>query len=117
MHSTNNSSIAFGVDWTSQIMIIATNSPYRTDFSGWLIDLEFRGHSTFFFFFFFSGRGVWLGFLKCGACKLIFVSERGVLWTETFKFGGLRATIWTKDEAVEAKMSFFFLKGVLWTDF
>ena len=52
---------------------------------------------------FFSGRG--------GACALIFTSEGGVLWTEIFKFGGLRAKIWAKIEAVEAKISIFFLKG------
>ena len=26
---------------------------------------------------FFSGRGVWPRFLKCGACELIFASEKG----------------------------------------
>ena len=31
---------------------------------------------------FFSGRGVRPEYLKCGACELIFASERGVLWTE-----------------------------------
>ena len=33
-----------------------------------------------------------------------------------FKFGGLRAKIWAKIEAVEAKISKFSQKGALWTD-
>ena len=49
---------------------------------------------------FFSGRGVWPGFPKCGACELIFASEKGGLWTEISKFGGLRTEnfpgLWTK---------------------
>ena len=53
------------------------------------------------------------GFPKCGACELIFASERPVLWTEICKFGGLRAKIWAKFEAVEAKISKFFPKGGL----
>ena len=53
-----------------------------------------RAHSTFF-----SGRGVRPGFLKCGACELIFTSERrglvnwiskyGGLWTDNFQIWGL----------------------------
>ena len=58
----------------------------------------------------FAGRGVRAEFPKCGACELIFVSERGVLRTEIFKFGGLRTKIWAKIEAVEAKI---FSKGGL----
>ena len=46
--------------------------------------------------------------LEYGACELIIASERGVLWTEIFKFWGLRAKIWAKIEAVEAKISIFF---------
>ena len=86
---------------------------------------------------FFSGRGVRPGFPKCGACELTFASEKGGLWAENFqiwglvswkfpnlracelkisKFGGLRAQIWVKIEAVEAKISKFSQKGVLWTD-
>ena len=86
---------------------------------------------------FFSGRGVRPGFLKCGACELTFASEKGGLWAEIFqiwrlvswkfpnlgacelkffKFGGLWAKIWVKIEAVEAKISKFSQKGVLWTD-
>ena len=60
--------------------------------------------------YFFSGRGLRPGFLKCGACELIFASERRVLWIRIFKFGGLRAKIWAKIEALEAKISQFFLK-------
>ena len=63
------------------------------------------GHSTF------SGRGVWPGFLKCGACELIFASEKGACELKISKFGGLRAKIWLKIEAVEAKMSKFSQKG------
>ena len=40
---------------------------------------------------FFSGRGVGPGFPKCGACKLIFASEKGGLWAENvqiFSKGG-----------------------------
>ena len=86
---------------------------------------------------FFSGRGVRPGFLKCGACELTFASEKGGLWAEIFqiwrlvswkfsnlgtcelkifKFGGLWAKLWVKIEAVEAKISKFSQKGVLWTD-
>ena len=87
---------------------------------------------------FFSGRGVWPRFPKCGACELTFASEKGGLWAENFqiwglvswkfpnlgacelkisKCGGLWAKIWGKIEAVEAKISKFSQKGVLWTDF
>ena len=88
---------------------------------------------------FFSDRGVRPGFPKCGAWELLFDSEKGGggLWTENFqiwglvnwkfpnlgacelkisKFGGLTAKIWAKIEAVEAKISKFSQKGVLWTD-
>ena len=82
---------------------------------------------------FFSGRGVRPRFPKCGARELIFASEKGGLWTENFqiwglfpnlracelkisKFWGLWAKIWVKIEAVEAKISKFSQKGVLWTD-
>ena len=85
----------------------------------------------------FSGRGVRPGFPKCGACELTFASEKGGLWAENFQiwglvswkfpnfgacelkisnFGGLWAKIWVKIEAVEAKISKFSQKGVLWTD-
>ena len=68
-----------------------------------------------------------LDFRKCRACELIFASEKGGLRTENFqiwglvswkksKFGGLWAKIWVKIEAVEAKISKFSQKGVLWTD-
>ena len=86
---------------------------------------------------FFSGRGVRPGFPKCGACELTFASEKGGLWAENFqiwglvswkfpnlgacelkisKFRGLWTKIWAKIEAVEAKISKFSQKGVLWTD-
>ena len=86
---------------------------------------------------FFSGRGVRPRFPKCGACELAFASEKGGLWAENFqiwglvswkfpnlgacelkipKFGGLWAKILVKNEAVEAKISKFSQKGVLWTD-
>ena len=85
----------------------------------------------------FSGSGVRPAFPKCGACELKLASERESLWTENFqiwglvnwkfpnlgacelkisKFGGLWAKIWAKIEAVEAKISKFSQKGVLWTD-
>ena len=75
---------------------------------------------------FFSGRGVRPGFPKCGAW--------GAVWTENFpiwglvnwkfsnlgacelkisKFGGLRAQIWAKIEAAEAKNIQIFSKGCL----
>ena len=63
---------------------------------------EGRVHSTF------SGRGVQPWFPKCGVCELIFASERGVLWTEIFKFRGLRAQIWAKIEACRC-WNFYFL--------
>ena len=95
--------------------------------------LEARGGALNFF----SCRGVRPGFPKCGACELTFASEKGGLWAENFqiwglvswkfpnlgacelkisKFGGLWAKIWVKIEAVEAKISKFSQKGVLWTD-
>ena len=43
--------------------------------------------------------------LKEGPCEL-----------KVSKFGGLRAKIWAKIEAVEAKISIFSEMGVLWTD-
>ena len=85
----------------------------------------------------FSGRGVLPEFPKCRACELTFASEKGGLWAENFqiwglvsrkfptlgacelkisKFGGLWTKIWAKFEAVEAKISKFSQKGVLWTD-
>ena len=86
---------------------------------------------------FFSGRGVRPGFPKYGACELTIASEKGGLWAENFqiwglvswkfsnlgaceleisKFGCLWTKIWAKIEAVEAKISKFSQKGVLWTD-
>ena len=72
---------------------------------------------------FFSGRGVRPGFPKCGACELTFASEKGGLWAENWacelkmsKFWGLWAKIWVKIEAVEATISKFSQKGILWTD-
>ena len=74
----------------------------------------------------------WKLILKCGACELLFASEKGGLWTKNFqiwglvnwkfpnsracelkisKFGGLRAKIWAKIEAVEAKISKLSQKG------
>ena len=44
-------------------------------------------------------------FLNLGACEL-----------KITKFGGLWAKIWVKIEAVQAKISKFSQKGVLWTD-
>ena len=44
-------------------------------------------------------------FPNLGACEL-----------KISKFGGLWAKIWVKIEAVEAKISKFYQKGVLWTD-
>ena len=86
---------------------------------------------------FFSGRGVWPGFPKCGACELILASEKGGLVNWKFpnlgacerriskfgacelkisKFRGLWAKFWVKIEAVQAKISKFSQKGVLWPD-
>ena len=82
---------------------------------------------------FFSGSGVrpvglanWYLPLKRGACELK-ISKFGGLWTENFpiwglvswKFPnleGLWAKVWMKIEAVEAKISKFSQKGVLWAD-
>ena len=50
------------------------------------------------------------GFRSVGACELTFASEKGVLWTEIFKFGRLRARILAKIEVLEAKLSKFFSK-------
>ena len=67
--------------------------------------------------------GVRPRFPKCGAglaSSVIFASKRWVLalGTEIFKSGGLRAKIWAKILAVEAKIDIFISqKGVLWTDF
>ena len=74
---------------------------------------------------FLSGRGVRPRFTKCGACELKFpnleacklkISKYGGLQLKISKTGDLRAKIWTKIEAVEAKISKFSQKGVLWTD-
>ena len=75
----------------------------------------------------FSGRGVRPGFPKCGACETDICLWKGGLVSGKFpnlgacelkisKFGGLWAKIWVKIEAVEAKISKFSQKGVLWTD-
>ena len=75
------------------------------------------GHSTF------SSRGVRPGFLKCGACELIFASDRegacelkisklGACKLKVSKFGGLRTKSWAKIKAVKAKISKFSQKGV-----
>ena len=53
--------------------------------------------------------------LKRGACELK-ISKFGACELKIFKFGGLWAKIWVKIEDVEAKISKFSQKGVLWTD-
>ena len=66
----------------------------------------------------FSGWGVQPRFPKCGTCELMLSLKAGscqLLWTEIFKFGGLRAKILAKTEAAEAQISQF--KGVFWTTF
>ena len=65
----------------------------------------------------FSGWGVQPRFPKCGTCELMLSLKAGswLLWTEIFKFGGLRAKILAKTETAEAQISQF--KGVFWTDF
>ena len=69
------------------------------------------GHSTFFQVgvcgpdFRRVGLANWHLPLKRGACERKFPN-----------FGGLWAKIWVKIEAVEAKISKFSQKGVLWTD-
>ena len=76
---------------------------------------------------FFSGRGVWHGFPKVWGLRTDTCLWEGGLvnWKfpnlgacelKIFKFGGLWAKIWAKIEAVEAKISKFSQKGVLWTD-
>ena len=48
-------------------------------------DIEFpRGALNFF-----SGRGVRPRFPKCGACELMFASEKGAYELKISKFGGL----------------------------
>ena len=42
--------------------------------------------------------------------------DEGACELKISKFGGLRAKIWAKIEAVEAKISQFSQKGILWTD-
>ena len=61
----------------------------------------------------FSGIGV------CRPdCQSIGYVNWGVLWTEIFKFGGLRSKICAKIEAGEwLKFSNLSQKGVLWTEF
>ena len=67
------------------------------------------GHSTFF-----SGRGVWPGFPKCGACELTFASEKlGACELEISKFGGSWAKIWVKIEAVRLKFPNFLKRGLV----
>ena len=59
-----------------------------------------------------SGRGVRPGFPKCGACELIFASEKGGLWTENFQIWGLVNWKFQNLGACELKISKF---GGLWT--
>ena len=100
------------------------------------------GHSTFFQVgvcgpdFRSVGLANWHLPLKRGACERK-ISKFGGLWAENFqiwglvswkfpnlgacelkisKFGGLWAKIWVTIEAVEAKISKFSKKGVMWTD-
>ena len=100
------------------------------------------GHSTFFQVgvcgpdFRSVGLANWHLPLKRGACERK-ISQFGGLWAENFqiwglvswkfpnfgacelkisKFWGLWDKIWVKIEAVEAKISKFSQKGVLWTD-
>ena len=54
-------------------------------------------------------------FPNSGACELK-ISKSGACELKISKFGGLWAKIWVKIEAVEAKISKFSQKGVLWTD-
>ena len=61
------------------------------------------------------GLANWYLPLKRGVCELKISKFRG-LWAENFKFGGLWAKISVKIEAVEAKITKFSQKGVLWTD-
>ena len=61
-----------------------------TDVAIWtylLMCPQYRGWDTQLF----SGRGVRPGFSKCGACELIFTSERGGLRTEKFQIWGLES--------------------------
>ena len=53
---------------------------------------------------FFSGRGVPPRFPKCGACELIFASERGGLWAENFQIWGLASWKFPNLEACEQNM-------------
>ena len=71
------------------------------------------------------GLANWYLPLKRGACELK-ISKFGLVnWKfpnlgacelKISKFGGLWAKIWVKIEAVEAKISKFSQKGVLWSD-
>ena len=56
-------------------------------------------HSTFFRY-----RGVRPGFPKCGACELIFDSEKGACELKISKFGGL----WTKNFPILGLVSWKF---------
>ena len=63
--------------------------------------------------FFFQVGLCRLAFPKCEACKLTFAPERGVLWTEIFKFGSLWARVLSKIEAIKPNISIFFFKRCL----
>ena len=75
------------------------------------------GHSTFFQVgvcgpdFRSVGICLWKGGLVSGKFPNL-----GAWELKISKFGGLWAKIWVKIEAVEAKISKFSQKGVLWTD-
>ena len=79
------------------------------------------GHSTFFFQVGVCGPDFWSVGLadwdasEKGACELK-ISKFAGLWAENFQIWGLWAKIWVKIQAVEAKISKFSQKGVLWTD-
>ena len=55
-------------------------------------------------------------FQSVGLAKWYLPLKRGACELKMSQFGGLWAKIWVKIEAVEAKISKFSQKGVLWTD-
>ena len=59
---------------------------------------------------FFSGRGVQPGFLKCGACELLFASEKGACELKISKFGGL----WTENFQILGLVSWKFQNLGAW---
>ena len=71
-------------------MMQLTNVSAASAWSEWTVSSGNGGGGALNFV---SGRGVRPGFPKCGACELMFASEKGACELKTSKFGDLWAEI------------------------